>query len=222
MISLVDLHKSFWTGPVEGKVLKGINLTIQRGDFFSIMGPSGCGKSTVMNIVGLLDRPTSGSYYLDGKLVEYDDDDHLSQIRNRTIGFVFQQYHLLSKLTVAENVGIPLMYRGASEEAMRARSLEMLKKVGMADKANHRPLELSGGQQQRVAIARALAGRPLLILADEPTGALDVKVGQEIMDLFRQLNEEENITFILITHNPEVAEQCSRRAEMRNGVLVEE
>lgn len=222
MITLVDIKKSFWTGPVEGQVLKGVDLTVNKGDLFSIMGPSGCGKSTVMNIIGLLDRPTSGAYYLDGTLIAYSDDDRLSHIRNRTMGFVFQQYHLLAKLSVLENVGIPLLYRGGSEEEIRSRSLEMLEKVGMRKKAHRRPAELSGGEQQRVAIARAIAGRPLLILADEPTGALDVKVGQEIMEIFKELNAEENITFILITHNPEIAEQCGRRAAMRAGVLEEE
>jgi putative ABC transport system ATP-binding protein len=191
------------------------------GELISIMGPSGCGKSTLMNIIGLLDRPTSGFFAINGAEVAYTNDDALSTIRNRSIGFVFQQYLLLAKLTALENVAIPLVYRGESEALMQERSMELLRRVGMAERARHRPSELSGGQQQRIAIARALVGKPALILADEPTGALDTRVGQEIMDLFRMLNDEEGITVVIITHDPKIAAQCRRVVMMNDGVLQE-
>jgi putative ABC transport system ATP-binding protein len=184
------------------------------------MGPSGCGKSTLMNIIGLLDRPTSGRFMLDGAEITYTNDDALSEIRNRRIGFVFQQYFLLSRLTALENVEMPLVYRREANRGVRERSMELLRRVGMAERANHRPAELSGGQQQRVAIARSLIGNPSLILADEPTGALDTQVGHEIMELFRSLNREEGITVVIITHDPGIARQCSRVAVMHDGVIL--
>jgi putative ABC transport system ATP-binding protein len=221
MLSLNEIRKSYRIGPTEVEVLKGVTLDVANGEMISITGPSGCGKSTLMNIIGLLDRPTSGSFAIDCKEVAYTDDDALSDIRNRSIGFVFQQYHLLSKLTALENVGIPLVYRGESGSIMQERGMELLRRVGMDGRAHHKPTELSGGQQQRIAIARSLIGRPSLILADEPTGALDTRVGQEIMDLFLELNAEEKITIVIITHDPRIARQCQRVAEMRDGVIIE-
>ena len=221
MLALNDIRKSYRIGPTEVDVLKGVILEVADGEMISITGPSGCGKSTLMNIIGLLDRPTSGSFTINGKEVVYSNDDVLSDIRNRNIGFVFQQYHLLSKLTALENVGIPLVYRGESDSMMQERGMDLLRRVGMDERAHHKPSELSGGQQQRIAIARSLVGRPSLILADEPTGALDTRVGQEIMDLFLNLNAEERITIVIITHDPRIARQCSRVAEMRDGVIIE-
>lgn len=222
MLKLNDIKKTYTVGPTEIDILKGVNLEVADGELLSVMGASGCGKSTLMNIIGLLDKPTLGSYFIDGQVVKYEDDDVLSAIRNRKIGFVFQQYHLLSKLTALENVGIPLIYRGEDEHEVRQRSLEFLKKVDMHERAGHRPSELSGGQQQRVAVARALAGKPSLILADEPTGALDTRVGQEIMNLFRQLNEDDGITIIIITHDPNIAKQCKRFVKMKDGIILDQ
>ena len=221
MLTLKDIRKSYKIGPTEVDVLKGVSLEVGAGELVSIMGPSGCGKSTLMNIICLLDRPTSGFFAINGAEVSYTNDDALSDIRNRSIGFVFQQYHLLAKLTALENVAIPLVYRGESEALMHDRGMELLKRVGMDERAHHKPSELSGGQQQRIAIARALVGKPALILADEPTGALDTRVGQEIMDLFRLLNEEEGITIVIITHDPKIAAQCRRVARMTDGVITE-
>lgn len=220
MLQLRDIRKSYRIGPTEVEVLKGVNLLIQQGELVSIMGPSGCGKSTLMNIIGLLDRPTSGSFMLDSTEVTYTNDDALSEIRNQRIGFVFQQYFLLSRLTALENVALPLVYRGDTVKNSHDRCMELLKRVGMEDRAHHRPNELSGGQQQRVAIARALVGNPSLILADEPTGALDTQVGGEIMELFKTLNTEEEITVVIITHDPTIARQCKRVAVMKDGVIV--
>ena len=220
MLDLRDIHKVYHVGPTAVEVLRGISLTIEPGELVSITGTSGCGKSTLMNIIGLLDRPSSGEYHLDGSRVEYADDDRLSLIRNRRIGFVFQQYQLLSRLSALANVLLPLVYRPEPTPDAPARGLAMLERVGMAERAHHKPPELSGGQQQRVAIARALVGRPTLILADEPTGALDTRVGQEIMTLFRQLNRDDRITVVIITHDPGIARQCDRVVTLRDGLLV--
>ncbi len=220
MLDLRDIHKVYRVGPTAVEVLKGISLTIEPGELVSITGTSGCGKSTLMNIIGLLDRPSSGEYHLDGSRVEYADDDRLSLIRNRRIGFVFQQYQLLSRLSALANVLLPLVYRPEPTPDAEKRGLAMLERVGMAERAHHKPPELSGGQQQRVAIARALVGQPTLILADEPTGALDTRVGQEIMTLFRQLNRDDRITVVIITHDPGIARQCDRVVTMRDGLLV--
>ena len=221
MLSLHDIRKSYRIGPTEVEVLRGVSLEVADGDMLSISGPSGCGKSTLMNILGLLDRPSAGRYAIAGQAVAYDDDDQLSDIRNRSIGFVFQQYHLLPRLTALENVCLPLVYRNLAEAQMHALALDKLRLVGMDTRAGHLPSELSGGQQQRVAIARALVGQPQLILADEPTGALDPRVGQDIMALFLQLNAEQRITVAIITHDPGIARQCPRRAVMQEGVLHE-
>jgi putative ABC transport system ATP-binding protein len=219
VLQLVDIYKSYHVGPTELKILKGISLTVEKGELLSIIGPSGSGKSTLMNIIGLLEQPTSGSYFHDNKMIAYDDDRVLSDIRNRTIGFVFQQYHLLPRLSALDNVGIPLVYRGLHEKEIRERSMDFLKKIEMDERARHKPNELSGGQQQRVAIARALVGNPSIILADEPTGALDSSTSQDIMNLFKRLNEEEGITIIVITHDPKIAMQCARQVEIRDGVI---
>jgi len=222
MLKLDDIKKTYTIGPTKTDILKGVVLDVATGELLSIMGASGCGKSTLMNIIGLLDKPTSGTYVIEGRPVSYDDDDALSSIRNRKIGFVFQQYHLLPRLTALENVGIPLIYRGESEDEIKRLSLEFLRRVDMHERAHHRPSELSGGQQQRVAIARALAGKPSLILADEPTGALDTYVGQEIMNLFRQLNSDEGMTIVIITHDPNIAKQCSRFVRMKDGLILDQ
>lgn len=222
MLALTNISKTYRVGPIDVEVLKGVDLQVNAGELLSIMGTSGCGKSTLMNIIGLLDKPTKGQYHLDEREVSDLSDDELSEIRNNKIGFVFQSFYLLSKLTSSENVGIPLIYRGMKKNEIEERTYEYLKKVGMHERGHHRPNELSGGQQQRIAIARALAGQPSILLADEPTGALDPNVGQEIMDLFVQLNEEEQITIIIITHDPGIARQCKRRVEVREGLITAE
>ena len=219
MIQLENIHKSFQMGPVTVEVLKGANLTVEKGQLMSIVGQSGCGKSTLMNIMGLLDTPTSGTYTLEGKAVAAMNDKALSEIRNRNIGFVFQQFNLLSKLTALQNVALPLVYRGVPEKERREKAKAMLEKVGMQGREDHRPTELSGGQQQRVAIARAIVGSPAIILADEPTGALDKRVGQEIMELFLTLNRDEGITMFVITHDMAIARQCNAYVRMEDGVI---
>lgn len=205
---------------MEINVLKGITMTVEQGELLAVIGPSGCGKSTLMHIMGLLEQPTSGSCYIEESRVVYDNDREISKIRNLKIGFVFQAYHLLPRLTALENVGIPLIYRGVSDNEIKARSMEYLKKVEMDGRARHKPNELSGGQNQRVAIARALVGRPSIVLADEPTGALDSRTGREIMALFKKLNEEEGITIVVITHDRNIADQCKRKVELQDGVIV--
>jgi len=221
MLKLTNIHKVYKIGPTDLPVLRGVNLEVFEDDLLAIMGTSGSGKSTLMNIIGLLDRPTSGTYMLDDKEIMQYSDDELSSARNKKIGFVFQQFNLLSRLTALENVSIPLIYRGTSSTEMHKQAMNMLKKVSMDDRADHRPNELSGGQQQRVAIARALVGKPSLILADEPTGALDTRVGAEIMELFKVLNRDEGIAVVIITHDPGIAEQCSRYVIMQDGILLE-
>ncbi len=221
MISLADIRKSYVTGPIVTEILRGVRLDVRRGDLLSIMGPSGCGKSTLMNILGLLDRPTSGAYLLNGRETGAMSDSELSVLRNASIGFVFQSFHLLPRLTAWENVAVPLVYRGTSSASMRRRAHEMLDRMGMGDRADHRPGELSGGQRQRVAIARALVGEPDILLADEPTGALDSETGREIMQLFIELNAAERLTAVIITHDREVAQQCARRVRVLDGVLSE-
>jgi len=219
MLELVDIHKSFRVGPVTLEVLKGAALTVAESEMLSIVGTSGSGKSTIMNIIGLLDTPTSGAYYLEGEEVSRFDDRRLSAIRNQRIGFVFQQFNLIPRLTALDNVGLPLVYRGATRKTRDRQAGEMLAKVGLEDRAGHRPVELSGGQQQRVAIARAMVGAPSLILADEPTGALDPQVGRDIMALFHRLNRTDGITIIIITHDNAIARQCHRVVRMTDGIL---
>lgn len=219
MLSIVDIRKSYRVGPTEVNVLKGINLEVERGELLAIIGPSGSGKSTLMHMLGLLEKPDSGTFHIDGIRVAYDDDRSLSTLRNKKIGFVFQQYHLLPKLTALENVGIPMTYRGIKDSEIKKKSMEYLIKVDMQERAYHRPNEMSGGQQQRVAVARALIGNPAIILADEPTGALDTKTGVEIMALFQRLNREEGITMVIITHNPALAEECGRSVKIIDGMI---
>ena len=220
LIRMRGIVKRFYIGqPNELEILHGIDLDVREGEFVSIVGASGSGKSTLMNLIGALDRPTRGSYWLDGTVVEDADDQELSGIRNRKIGFVFQNFNLISRTNAQRNVELPMMYAGigARERAERAKAL--LEMVGMGDRMTHQPNELSGGQKQRVAIARAMANDPAIILADEPTGALDSKTGRLVMDLFHRLNREQGKTIILITHNSELAQETSRVLTMRDGML---
>ncbi len=222
IIQLTDIRKSYRLGPVDIEILKGITLQVDRGDMLSIVGSSGCGKSTLMNILGFLDIPSKGSYYFNDRDTTRYSEVELSHIRNREIGFVFQQFHLLSRLNALENVCLPLIYRGLSQQERMETARRMLARVGMEKHEKNRPSELSGGQQQRVAIARALAVKPSLILADEPTGALDTAIGQDIMNLFLELNREEGITIVIITHDPKIAKQCKNVARMNDGLLSDE
>ena len=222
MLELADIRKTFRLGPVEVEVLKGIDLRVEAGDLMSIMGPSGSGKSTLMNILGPLGRPTSGSYRLNGREVSTMNDGELSAFRNENIGFVFQSFNLLGDLTALENVALPLVYRDSGRRQARRRARDMLEKVAMGDRLDHRPDQLSGGQKQRVAIARALVGAPSAVLADEPTGALDSDTAEEVMQLLIRLNREEGVTVVIITHDPVVSLQCRRRALIRDGSLLED
>jgi len=220
LIYVEDLVKTYSLGDFEVNALNGVTTSIERGSFVAIMGPSGSGKSTFMNILGCLDRPTSGTYYLDGISVGELERDELAEVRNKKIGFVFQQFNLLPRTTAIKNVQLPLLYSDddggdAEERAMRALSI-----VGLADRADHKPNQLSGGQQQRVAIARSLINNPRLILADEPTGALDSRTSVEIMAIFQQLNEEHGITVVLVTHEPDISCFADRILTFRDGLLV--
>jgi putative ABC transport system ATP-binding protein len=219
VIEIKDLVKDYKLGDVPVHVLKGISLEIERGEFVAIMGPSGSGKSTLMNILGCLDKPTAGIYRLDGTSVGELDRDQLAEIRNRKIGFVFQQFNLLARTTAVENVELPLMYTDTPALERRARALKALASVGLADRAEHHPSQLSGGQQQRVAIARSLVNDPKIILADEPTGALDSKTSVEIMAIFQQLNREAGITMIVVTHEPDIAAYANRNIHCKDGYL---
>ena len=220
MISITDLSKTYYMGSVEVPALQGVSCRIERGEFVAVMGPSGSGKSTLMNLLGCLDTPTSGSYLLDGEEVAQLDGNELSSIRARKLGFVFQQYNLLPRQTAARNVEMPLIYRGVPGRERRARARTALDIVGMAERVDHRPSELSGGQQQRVAIARALAGSPAVVLADEPTGALDTKTSAEIMTILQRLNREQGLTIVMVTHEADVAAYARRVLTMRDGRLV--
>ncbi len=222
MLRLVDIHRSYRLGPVTAQVLRGVDLEVRAGDVMSIMGPSGSGKTTLMNIIGLLDRPTSGACVLDGRDVSGLGDDALSALRNRHIGFVFQSFHLLPRLTALENVCLPLVYRGAGRAETARRARAVLERVDMGDRIHHRPDQLSGGQKQRVAIARALVGEPALLLADEPTGALDADTAREAMELLLELNAERGVTILIITHDPAIARQCARQVRIRDGALAED
>ncbi len=220
MLRLVDIQKSFRLGTLDVEVLCGVDLEVAAGDLLSIMGPSGSGKSTLMNIIGLLGRPTAGSYFLDGRDVSSMKDRELSAFRNMHIGFVFQSFNLLDHLTALENVAVPLVYRGLGRGEIRRRARAMLEKVGMEDRLGHKPDQLSGGQKQRVAIARALVGEPAVVLADEPTGALDSDTAKEVMQLLIRLNREERNTIVIITHDPLIARQCTRQTLIRDGLLL--
>ncbi len=218
VIEARDLRKIYKMGEVEVHALRGVSFSIARGEVVSIMGPSGSGKSTLMNLLGCLDRPTSGEYWLDGEAVASLNDDQLADIRNRKVGFVFQSFNLLSRQTAITNVELPLRYSGM-RDGRRERAIEALKSVGLEDRMTHRPYELSGGQQQRVAIARAIVNNPAIIMADEPTGNLDSKVGQEIMNLLLNLNKDLGTTLIIVTHDPKIAEQTQRVIRLRDGLL---
>lgn len=216
VIRLNDIKKSYYLGKQELPVLKGINLLIAANEYVALMGPSGSGKSTLMNILGCLDTPSSGQYILNGKDVSRMEDDELADTRNVEIGFVFQQFNLLPRLTAWENVALPLIYSGASKKEREERARDILNKVGLSDRANHKPNELSGGQSQRVAIARALVNNPSLMLADEPTGNLDTKTSIEIMDLFGQIHANGN-TVVLVTHEEDIAKYTHRIVKIRDG-----
>jgi len=218
VIEARDLRKIYKMGEVEVEALRGVSFNIKRGEVLAIMGPSGSGKSTLMNTLGCLDRPTSGEYVLDGETVASLNDDQLADIRNRKVGFVFQSFNLLSRQTAITNVELPLRYSG-NLNGRRERAIGALKAVGLEDRMTHRPYELSGGQQQRVAIARAIVNNPAIIMADEPTGNLDSKVGKEIMNLLLHLNKESGTTLIIITHDPIIAEQTQRALRLRDGLL---
>ncbi|RPH60321.1 MAG: ABC transporter ATP-binding protein [Chloroflexi bacterium] len=215
------LTKVYKMGEMEVRALRGLSLKIYQGEVVAIMGPSGSGKSTLMNILGCLDRPTDGAYTLDGELVSHLNDDQLADIRNRKVGFIFQSFNLLSRATALANVELPLRYAG-KREGRKERARQSLIEVGLEDRMTHRPYELSGGQQQRVAIARALVNDPAIIMADEPTGNLDSKVGQEIIDLLLKLNRESGTTLIIVTHDPKVAAQTQRIIRIRDGVVESE
>lgn len=218
VIETRDIRKVYKMGEVEVEALRGVSFEIQRGEVLSIMGPSGSGKSTLMNTLGCLDRPTSGEYVLDGEPVASLTDDQLAEIRNRKVGFVFQSFNLLSRQTAITNVELPLRYSG-NTSGRRQRAMDALKAVGLEDRMTHRPTELSGGQQQRVAIARAIVNNPAIIMADEPTGNLDSKVGKEIMNLLLNLNKQSGTTLIIVTHDPAIAEQTQRVIRLRDGLL---
>lgn len=221
IIRLENIVKKFYIGqPNELEILHGISLEVEDGEFVSIVGPSGSGKSTLMNMIGVLDRPTSGEYILDGIDVGKADDKKLSEIRNQKIGFVFQTYNLIPKTNALKNVELPMLYGGVERKKRIARAKELLELVEMSDREKHLPEELSGGQKQRVAIARAMANDPAIILADEPTGALDSKTGRLVMDLFHKLNKEKKKTIILITHSMELASETDRIISIRDGNIV--
>lgn len=218
MIRLESIRKSYKLGKEDVDVLRGIDLTINKGEFTAIMGPSGSGKSTIMNIIGCLDRPSSGEYFFNEKLVSEYDDKKLAQVRNQSIGFVFQQFQLLPRLDALRNVELPMIYAGLKKKEREVRAKEALEKVGLSDRMYHLPNELSGGQKQRVAIARAIVNQPDLILADEPTGALDSKTSVQIMELFTMLNSE-GTTIVMVTHESEVAVYAARKVLVRDGLL---
>lgn len=221
MISLSGIHKIYRTKEVETQALENVNLEIEKGEFLSVMGPSGCGKSTLLNIMGLIDTPTSGKLIINDCIIEEMKDKELANFRNKMLGFIFQSFHLIQSLNVIDNVEMPLTYRRISTSERHRLAKEALEKVGMSHRLHHLPNELSGGQCQRVAIARAIVGNPKIILADEPTGNLDSKMGHEVMDILHRLNEEEDRTVVMVTHNEEQAKRTSRIVRFFDGRQVE-
>jgi putative ABC transport system ATP-binding protein len=219
VIRLENVYKTYDLGEIQVQALRGVSLEIRAGEFVAVMGPSGSGKSTVMNILGCLDRPTKGRYFLDGADVSGMSKDELARIRNRKLGFVFQQFNLLSRTSALENVELPTVYAGIKPEERSKRAMESLMQVGLADRAGHHPSQLSGGQQQRVAIARGLVNRPSILLADEPTGNLDSRTSIEIMEILQTLNDEQGLTIVLVTHEPDIAQFAKRTVEFRDGKL---
>ena len=221
MIKLTGINKIYRTEEIETQALENVNLEVQKGEFLSIMGPSGCGKSTLLNIMGLLDTPTSGSIEINGTHTESMDDKELAAFRNKTLGFVFQSFHLINSLNVIDNVELPLLYRKMSASERTALAKQVLERVGLSHRMKHMPTQLSGGQCQRVAIARAIVGNPDIILADEPTGNLDSKMGAEVMDLLHKLNQEDGRTIVMVTHNEAQARQTARTVRFFDGRQME-
>src|SRR5579864_29101 len=219
VIRLENVFKTYDLGEIQVQALRGVSLQVREGEFVAVMGPSVSGKSTIMNILGCLDRPTKGRYFLDGVDVSRMPKTELARIRNRKLGFVFQQFNLLSRTSALENVELPTVYAGISPEERERRAMESLTRVGLAERAGHHPSQLSGGQQQRVAIARALVNRPSILLADEPTGNLDSRTSVEIMEILQTLNEEQGLTIVLVTHEPDIAQYSKRTLEFRDGKL---
>ena len=222
LVELKDIHKSFKLGSESIEILHGIDLIVEKGEFVAMMGPSGSGKSTTMNILGCLDKPTSGQYFLDGKDVSKLNRDTLAAIRNSTIGFVFQSFNLLQRTSAMENVELPMLYAGIGARERHRRAKEALERMGLGERLNHEPSQLSGGQQQRVAIARGIVNKAPILMADEPTGNLDSKTSDEIMRLFQKLNDDEGITIILVTHEPDVAAFAKRQLLFRDGLILED
>ena len=220
MIEIEKVTKVYQMGNNEVHALRGVSLLVNSGEYIAIVGPSGSGKSTLMNVIGCLDTPTGGSYTLDGQLVSNMLDDELASVRNRKIGFVFQTFNLLPRQTALENVALPLLYAGINRSARRKKALEALQRVDLANRSTHKPSELSGGQRQRVAIARALVNNPSILLADEPTGNLDQRVGSEIIRLFERLNSEEGVTLVMVTHDHKIASLAKRQVEIVDGEIV--
>ena len=220
-IKLTGINKIYRTEEIETQALENVNLEVQKGEFLSIMGPSGCGKSTLLNIMGLLDTPTSGTIEINGTRTESMDDKELAAFRNKTLGFVFQSFHLINSLNVIDNVELPLLYRKMSSSERTALAKQVLERVGLSHRMKHMPTQLSGGQCQRVAIARAIVGNPEIILADEPTGNLDSKMGAEVMDLLHKLNREDGRTIVMVTHNEAQAKQTARTIRFFDGRRVE-
>ena len=221
MIELKGINKIYRTDEIETQALENVNLEVQKGEFLSIMGPSGCGKSTLLNIMGLLDTPTSGTITINGTTTEGMGDKELAAFRNRTLGFVFQSFHLINSLNVLDNVELPLLYRKMSASERTALAKNVLERVGLSHRMRHMPTQLSGGQCQRVAIARAIVGNPEIILADEPTGNLDSKMGAEVMELLHKLNKEDGRTIVMVTHNEDQAKQTSRTVRFFDGRQVQ-